>query len=167
MEAKARSDRTREPLVGGIVLIVIGAVLLAVQYLPDFGRFMPLIVGLGLLGLFLVKREYGLLIAGGVVTGVGVGIWLASTLVGTLGGAAFMLSLGSGFLGIWLVSYLLNLAERHPWPLIPGVILTAIGGAIAIGGVALELINLWPLALIAIGLLLLGSWLVSSRRPAG
>lgn len=160
-------DRRREPLVGGVILIIIGAVLLAVQYVPDFGRFIPLIVGLGLLGLFAVRRDYGLLVAGGVVTGVGTGIWLASTISGTMAGAAFMLSLGSGFLLIFVVSYLLNLAERHWWPLIPGLILTGIGGAIAIGGVALDLVNLWPVALIIIGLLLLGSWFVNSRRPAG
>jgi hypothetical protein len=165
--AAAEHDRRREPLVGGIVLIIIGVVLLAVQYVPDFGRFIPLVVGLGLLGLFLVKREYGLLIAGGVVTGVGTGIWLASTISGTMSGAAFILSLGSGFLLIFVASYVLNLAERHWWPLVPGLILTGLGGAIAIGGVALDLINLWPVALIVIGLLLLGSWLVSSRRPAG
>lgn len=160
-------DRRREPLVGGVILIIIGAVLLAVQYVPDFGRFIPLIVGLGLLGLFAVRRDYGLLVAGGVVTGVGIGIWLASTLAGTLSGAAFMLSLGGGFLGVFVVSYLLNLAERHWWPLVPGLILTGIGGAIAIGGVALDLINLWPVVLIIIGLLLLGSWFMSARRSPG
>lgn len=160
-------DRRREPLVGGVILIVIGTVLLAVQYVPDFGRFIPLIVGLGLLGLFAVRRDYGLLVGGGVVTGVGTGIVLASALAGTLSGAAFMLSLGGGFLLIFAVSYLLNLAERHWWPLVPGLILTGIGSSIAIGGVALDLINLWPVVLIIIGVLLLGSWFVSSRRAAG
>jgi hypothetical protein len=164
MNATSQTGRNRDALVGGAVLVVIGVILLVAQYVPDVGRFVPLIVGLGLLGLFLLRRDYGLLIGGGVVTGVGVGIWLASSITGTMAGAAFMLSLGGGFLGIWLISYVLRLAQRHWWPLVPGLILTAVGGAIAIGGVALDLISLWPVVLIVIGVLLLGSWFMGSRR---
>lgn len=162
----ASQARSREPLIGGLVLVSIGIILLAAQFVPDLSRYMALLVGLGLLGLFLAKRDYGLLIAGGIVTGVGVGIVVAASATGNLSGGGFMLSLGTGFLGIWAVSYALRMAERHWWPLVPGLILVAIGSALAVGGSALDLISLWPVALIVVGVALLGSWYRGARRAS-
>ena len=158
--------RSRDALVGGLVLVTVGAILLVGQLVPDLSRYVALIIGLGLLALFLVRQEYGLLIAGCIVTGVGVGIVIASTASGDLAGAGFLLSLGSGFLAIWLLSYLLRLSERHPWPLVPGLILTSIGAALAVGGSAMDLLSLWPVALIVVGLVLVASWMLAARREA-
>jgi hypothetical protein len=160
------ASRSREPLIGGLVLIAIGVVLLLAQFVPDISRYVALLVGLGLLGLFLVKRDYGFLVAGGIVTGVGAGILIAASSTGNVAGAGFMLSLGLGFLGIWAVSYALRMEERHWWPLVPGMILVSIGSALAIGGSAVSLLSLWPVALIVIGVALLGSWYLGTRRAS-
>ena len=60
--------------IGGLILILIGAGLLANQYVPDIGRYAPLVVGLGLLIIFIVTRNAGALIGGAIVTGIGVGL---------------------------------------------------------------------------------------------
>ena len=150
-----RAQRSRDPLVGGLVLVVIGAALLVAQFAPDLGRYVVLIIGLGLLAVFAVNRAYGALVGGSIVTGVGVGVVLATTFSGDEAGAAMLISLGSGFLFIWLASYLLRLQERHFWPLVPGTILVSIGAALPIGGRATDLISYWPVLLIAFGLILM------------
>ncbi|HVQ23167.1 MAG TPA: hypothetical protein VMT36_07815, partial [Candidatus Saccharimonadia bacterium] len=62
--------------IGGIILILIGVGLLAGQFVPDIGRYAPLVVGLGLLIIFLFTRNAGALIGGAIVTGIGVGLLL-------------------------------------------------------------------------------------------
>ena len=39
-----------------------------------------------------------------------------------------LLGLGAGFVGIWLLSLVLKL-RSHWWPLVPGLVLLAVGGA--------------------------------------
>ena len=150
-----RRGRAPAEIVGGALLIGLGLVLLLGRFIPDFGRFIPLAVGLALLAGFFVTRAYGLLVPGAIVTGVGIGIILASQAPGEGGGGLFLLSLAGGFVAIWLLGLLFHLPERHPWPLIPGGILALIGVATALGPAgrqALELLGqLWPLILIAIG----------------
>jgi hypothetical protein len=165
MEGSPRKDgHGRETLVGGLILVGLGTLLLIGQFVPDVGRYVALVIGLGLLALFVVKRDYGLLVGGGIVTGVGVGILGATMFEGTAAGAAFMICLGLGFLGVLALSYLMRLPERHWWPAIPGLILTGIGLALAVGGMALELVNYWPVVLIVLGVILVGAWFLGSSR---
>jgi hypothetical protein len=166
MQTELSTHRRNEGLIGGSVLIIIWAALLAGQMVPDLGRFIVLAIGLVLLATFVLRREYGWLVAGSIVSGVGVGVVLSTTLAGTLSGAAVLLSIGGGFIAIWLISYLLAIPERHWWPLIPGLIMLSIGGALALGEWAVDLLVYWPLALIVIGVLLLGSALLRQRSPA-
>jgi hypothetical protein len=166
MEESPGRKRAREPLLIGVVLVLIGGVLLFAREIPEIGPYIPLVVGLGLLVMFALTREYGWLIGGGVVTGVGVGVVLATSARGDLAGAGFLLSLGLGFLAIWAVSYLLRLPERHWWPLIPGLILGTIGAAVYLGGAALDLLSLWPLILVAIGIVLVARALLGTRSGA-
>jgi len=147
-------QRTRDPLVGGVVLIIIGAALLVAQFSPDLGRYVVLVIGLGLLALFVINRAYGALVGGSIVTGVGVGIVLASTYTGDQAGAAMLLSIGAGFLLIWILSYALGMKERHFWPLVPAAILGSIGAALLIGEQAIDWIAYWPVVLIALGAML-------------
>jgi hypothetical protein len=149
--------RDRDAYVGGLVLIIIGAALLIAQFTPDLGRYVVLVIGIGLLAIFAVNRAYGALIGGAIVTGVGAGIIIGASTTGSLAGSAVLLSLGVGFIGIWLVSYLLNIEGRHWWPLVPGLILLSIGGALVIGGRATDLLAYWPVILIAVGVLVIGS----------
>ena len=149
--------RHNDPYVGGIVLIVIGAALLIAQVAPDLTRYVVVLIGIGLLALFLVTRAYGALIGGSIVTGVGVGIALAATYTGNLAAAGFLLSLAGGFLFIWLASYVFRVTERHPWPLIPAAILGSIGAVLAIGGNTANLLTYWPVILIVVGVIVIAA----------
>ena len=138
--------------IGGLILILIGAGLLAGQFVPDIGRYAPLVVGLGLLIIFLFTRNAGALIGGAIVTGIGVGLLLDDPVPGIEGGAWIPLCLGLGFLGIWVFGGLLRMPEARFWPLIPGGILTFVG-IVALGGLSSDFGQyLWPAVLIFIGL---------------
>ena len=112
--------------IGGIILILIGAGLLANQFVPDIGRYAPLAVGLGLLIIFLVTRNAGALIGGSIVTGIGVGLLMDEQFPAS-DGSWIPLCLGLGFLAIWVFGGLLRMPEARFWPLIPGGILTFVG----------------------------------------
>jgi glucan phosphoethanolaminetransferase (alkaline phosphatase superfamily) len=163
MQAVTEQKSSREPLVGGMVLVIIGVALLLAQLAPQLGQYIVLVVGLGLLAIFAFTRAYGALVGGAIVTGVGAGVAIAASTTGDVSGAAVVLSLGLGFVAIWAVSYLLRMAERHWWPLVPGTILGSIGGALLLGGAAQNLIAFWPVALIALGVLVIGRALMASR----
>jgi hypothetical protein len=149
--------------IGGIILILIGAGLLASQFVPDIGRYAPLVVGLGLLLIFLVTRNAGALIGGAIVTGIGVGILVDEQFPTTDGTSWIPLCLGLGFLGIWVFGGLLRMPEARFWPLIPGGILTFVGIA-ALGGFSSQLGQyIWPVVLILIGILTIAGSL--RRKP--
>jgi hypothetical protein len=152
--------------VGGAILIGIGLAFLAGQLIPHAGDYIVVAIGLTFLAAFLVTREYGFLVPGGIVTGVGTGIVFASNLPGVEGGSLFMLSLGFGFIAIWVIGLVFRVRENHPWPLIPGLILGGIGAASLAGTRYSEIGRYgWPIALIALGaILLIRGWV---RRPDG
>ncbi len=152
--------------VGGAVLIAIGAALLLGQYVGDAGRFILLGLGLVLLVLFVASRNPGALIGGGIVTGLGVGVLLATELQDEAAGAAVLLGLGGGFIGVWLVGTLFRMEETRIWPLIPGAIMITIGLALLAGTEALETLEwLWPVILIGLGVIVLVGALVR-RGPS-
>ncbi len=139
-------DRSRAPeLIAGIVLVIIGAAYFVSYLIPSLDRFVVLAIGIGILALFAATRAPAALIGGSIVTGVGVGIVLASSIAGTTGGALFLISLGGGFLLAWLVGWSLEMPEARVWPLIPGSILVLLGAAMLPGAG-------WAVALIVIGL---------------
>ena len=150
--------------VGGLVLITIGLAFLVGQLLPNAGRFVPLLIGLSFLAVFLVTRNYGFLVPGGIVTGVGAGVVLAVEDQGRVGGGLFLVSLGIGFIGIYVVGALFRLHENHPWPLVPGGILATLG-VITLAGTRYGDISryAWPIVLIGLGALFVLRGLL--RRP--
>jgi hypothetical protein len=154
----------RDPLVGGLVLVIIGVMLLVAQFTPDTARYVVLVLGLVMLAIFAVTRAYGWLVAGSIVTGVGVGVVIATYYEGQLGAAGVLMSLGTGFLVIWAVSYLLAMKERHFWPLIPGAILFFIGGGIVVDENATDWIAYWPIVLIIIGGLVMAAAFFRGNR---
>lgn len=163
MEQRTR-PRT-DQLVGGAVLIGIGVLVLLGQYFEDFGRFVLLVLGVGLLVLYAITRNAGTLIAGGILTGLGVGVVLADTYFeDQVAAAAIVLGLGGGFIGVWLVGLLTREPATRLWPLIPGSILVAVGALLLAGVENLEQYQwIGPLILIGIGLLVLVAAL--RRRP--
>ena len=157
-----KQHRDRAALTLGSVLVVIGAVLLA-------GRFSDVVaaggaalwIGLGFLTWWAFRGTYGLLVPGGVLTGLGLGLMLGE---GGFYGNAVALGLGAGFLAIYALDALRRRQRSSWWPLVPGIVLVAVGllqhtsGWDALGGLG------WPLLLIVVGLIIVGGAL--SRREA-
>jgi len=161
------------------VIIGIGAFFLLAQLVPDIGRWIPLLIGVIFLAAFVARREYGFLIPGCIVSGVGVGVLLAGVVDDRWSGAVVLLSIAGGFIAIWVISTLLRLGDKewptgasHDaaralwWPLIPGGILALIGVVVlAEEGFESNLLRWWPLLIIGAGIVVLVSAL--SRRRDG
>jgi hypothetical protein len=147
-----RERRGNEGFWIGTILIGLGAVLLAGQLIPETGRYGVLVIGLALLAGFAMTRQYGFLVPGGIVTGVGVGVLLTQAYPSA--GGLFLLSLAAGFASIWVIGVIFRLREHHWWPLIPAGILGTIG-VISLAdqsGQFGDLLRLaWPIALVILG----------------
>jgi hypothetical protein len=153
-EANAPSeDSPRGQLMLGFLLVGIGAMVAAANFLTTDGEWVIAGIGLVVLAVFAVTRWDWALIWGGIQTGAGVGVLLVSA--NEDAGGLFLLGLGAGFLFVALGSVIFRFAEHRLWPLIPGGILVALGGGIQIGLDA-QLDTLfsigWPLALLGAGL---------------
>lgn len=157
-----KSSRRPRRWLGGAVLILLGLVFLAGQFvnLPSFGQFF--LPGLGLVFLLwgVVSRNSGLLIPGGVLAGIGSGIYLmdALPLEGAGDAGIFLVCFGAGFGAMALLSILFT-PEKHWWALLPGGFLGLIGAMMLIGGAALQAVQFagryWPVVVILIGAYLL------------
>ena len=158
-EAVRRKKRTPQSdpggLVAGLVIAGIGLFFLAGQLEPDIGRYVTMFIGLALLAVFVVTRQYGFLVPGSILTGVGIGIVLDSAASGEAESGVMMLALAGGFLGIWVIGSIYRLAENHWWPLIPGGILTLIGLVQLTRTDVAGALRLWPVILIVLGAFLL------------
>ena len=152
--------KKRNDLAGGIVLIGLGLFFLvgrlvnldnwALLFLPALGAIF-MIWGI-------LAREGGLMIPGGIISGIGWGSYFiaSSTLDTSLDdGGLFMVIFGLGFMSITLFS-LIFAHETHWWALIPGGIISGIGAAIMFGGVFLQALEAlgtyWPVILILVGI---------------
>ncbi|MCA9932190.1 MAG: hypothetical protein KC419_27085 [Anaerolineales bacterium] len=153
--------KKRNDLAGGIVLIGLGLLFLVgrIVNLDNWGLlFLP---ALGAIFMIwgILAREGGLMIPGGIISGIGWGSYLIAgpwALDSALDdGGLFMIVFGIGFMSITLFS-LIFAHETHWWALIPGGIISGIGAAIMFGGVfmqALELLGTyWPVILILVGI---------------
>ena len=162
----------------GVVVVAIGLFFLLAQFVPDAGRWIVLVIGLIFLAAFLIKREYGFLIPGCIVSGVGVGIVLEGLVDDPWSGAVVLFSIAGGFLAIWVVSVLIRSVDKGwPrgdaadakdalwWPLIPGGILAIIGFVVLADGLDSDLLRWWPLLVVGAGLIILLSSL--TRRGGG
>ena len=171
VSAGAGQGSTRDRVVFALILIVVGLAGLASQFLettPDLGGWVVLFIGLIFIGAFTYTRQYGFLVPGGIMSGLGVGILVEQsvTLSGEASGGVIVTGLAAGFLAIWVIGSLAKAQGNHPWPLVPGVILAAVGGALLVGGQALDLLEWWGVVLVAFGLYLLWRALSSGRRAA-
>lgn len=166
--------KRKSGLVTGLILLFVGLMALAGQFVPGawgefFGTALLLGLGLAFVVIGIATREGGWFIPGGILTGLGAGVGLlTSSLPARLGGDEggwFLLIFAAGWLLIPVLSAIFA-EETHWWALIPGGIIGLVGLAVLFGGVfmnALEWVGkLWPLALIVAGGLVL--W--RTRRPA-
>lgn len=158
------STETRDRVILAVMLIAIGllAFLSQVIDLPNVGWL--ILPGLAVIFLLwgLLTREVGLLIPGGILAGLGLGVYL---IVGPYAGqieenqgGIFLLAFSAG----WALISLFSLFSKQGfqwWPLIPGAIIALVGVAVMRGGLAMQLLQIlgyaWPLALVAVGVYLL------------
>lgn len=142
-------------LAPGVILIVLGALFLVVQ-LIDIGEAVVALIGSAFLGAYAFTRQYGFLVPGGIMTGLGFGIIWQGQAAPEEGGVV-VIGLGVGFLSIYVIDLLVRRASATWWPLIPGGILTTIGVLIEANRVELlaELEWAWPVILIVIGIIVL------------
>jgi hypothetical protein len=109
----------------GLILVLLGLLLLVVLRTEVGGEAIPLFIGVGFLIAYAATRQYGFLVPGGVLTGLGAGVVVAAA---DGAGTAPVLGLGLGFLGIAVVDRLVRgSAPGFWWPVIPGGILTVVG----------------------------------------
>lgn len=181
-----RSDRIREnrnPLLGGLLLIFGGLLALVAQFVPDsWGFSYGLVVLLGLGAAFILagilSRHTGWFIPGGILTGIGAGVALVdgplarllpANLLPVDDGGLFMLAFAGGWFLITVLTAIFT-DETQWWPLIPGAIMALIGLAAGFGRVFATVLSLlgqlWPLALILVGLYVLFAGRRSRRHDA-
>ena len=158
-----KQHRDRAALILGSVLVVIGAVLLAGRFSDVVAAGGPALwIGIGFLAWWAFNGNYGLLLPAGVLTGLGVGLMLGE--IGFYGNAV-ALGLGAGFLAIYALDALRRRRRSSWWPLVPGIVLVAVGllqhasGWDALGELG------WPLFLIIIGLTIVGGALSRRETP--
>jgi hypothetical protein len=160
-------------IIAGVVLIVFGLLALLATFTTSSIFGLSILPTLGMLFIVwgLVARLPGVVIPGGILTGLGLGTLVAqiafSTASGQAQGGIIVLGLGLGFLAIMPLILIVS-PERHWWALIPGGILTFVGIALIIGGAALDVLavlgRLWPIAPIVVGIILI--WQIFRKREA-
>lgn len=146
-------DMSRRSTWAGVILVVLGLVLLAMQFVEGLGDSLVLfIIGGAFLIFYFQRRSYGLLIPAGILLGIGLGSVGERALAG-LGGLD-NIGLGIGFLSIYFIDRIYR-GDTPWWPLIPGGLLVISGLASSSRPLQRILEVGWPLLLIAFGLALL------------
>ena len=157
--ARGSGRATRDQLVFAVILIAVGVIGLAARFwqpTPSVGGWIVAVIGLAFLGAFAYTRTYGYVVPGGIMTGLGLGIVVSQSFTTTgseAEGGAIVLGLGLGFISIAVMGSLMQLDRPTWWALIPGGILGTVGTLLLVGGGAVQLLDWWGVALIAIGLL--------------
>ncbi len=162
---------SRDRMAVAVILIVVGVVGLAAQVFDltaNMGGWIVMLIGVGFLVAFVFTRQYGYLVPGGIMTGLGAGIIASENLAATdeQTGGVVVLGLGLGFVSIWVIGAIAHVDRHHWWPIIPGGILAVIGAALLIGGQAVNLLDYWGVAIIVIGLIVLWRAWAESRTRA-
>lgn len=114
--------------IAGLLLVAIGGALLLATTTDVGGEVVVAGIGVAFLVSFAMSRNYGMLVPGGILTGLGGGIIMESL---GAGGGSVPLGLGLGFVSIAVISQLTGVFSGSGWwwPFIPGGILTVVGGS--------------------------------------
>ena len=161
MTTTTATTETRNRATGGILLIAVGLLLLAGQIIHVDHLFLPMLGGIFILA-SIAQRNPGLMVPGGILMGIGVGSFLTDNVFWGMAeparGGLFLVSLAGGFA---LITMLSAMFTRHTqiWALFPATIIGLIGGALLIGGSAVNVVaflgQVWPVFLILGGLMML------------
>jgi hypothetical protein len=141
-------------------------VLLAGQFFTFSGWFALAAISALFFALWIGTRRYGFSIPALIMAGLAVGVGWEDSLTSQSGGEV-VLGLAAGFIAIFVV----NVFAKRPaewWPLIPGGILATIGGSQVLEDTqyANTIAQLWPVVLIAVGLVVLfANFRGSTRSP--
>jgi len=142
----------RSQVATGIALVVIGFVALALQYFEGPGRAVVLLLAGGsFIATYFYSDIYGLLIPGGILSGLGLGILGEWSELSVKDPNA--IGLGIGFVSIYVIERLYR-RRAHWWPLIPGVILIISGLGARFGDVGHILWRSSPAVLVLLGIVL-------------
>lgn len=144
----------------GLLLIAGGLLWVLVATTELDGTVIVPSIGVGFLAAYLATRRYGLLVPGGILTGLGAGLVIAAQ---RGPGGAVVLGLAFGFVSIAALDGVLGDGEAAWWPLIPGGILLLVGGT-QVAGIRDLGVTLVPAALVVVGLLLVVR--PSRRQPS-
>ena len=77
--------------------------------------------------------------------------------------ATILLSIAAGFASIWVLGRLLRLPDNHPWPFIPAGIIALVAGVQLADADVDGVLRWWPLVIIALGALIIGTALLRRR----
>jgi hypothetical protein len=128
-EVKKAPDQSRGPLILGLILVLVGIAVAIAQFTTIGGSFIVALLGVAFLIAAGVTRQYGFVVPGCILTGLGIGIVAQDVLVDEPGWPV-VVGLGLGFIGIWVVDEIFTRAVPRSgrwWPLIPGGILLTVG----------------------------------------
>ena len=165
------NTRRRDRGFAALVLLTAGLIVLGERLLHASTSAVPLVIGVELLVWGVSTRSTGLITAGGVVTGVGSGVLLASGPLrgadANLIGAAFLMSVAACFGLIALLSWI-PLRQVQHWAWITAPFPGVIGAGLLAGpdGAATVVGWLVPAALIAAGVIVALRTLRSRRSRA-
>lgn len=151
--------RLRRRRIWGVVLLGVATLALVERHTAlRAGDALPLLLGLAFLGWSIAARSVGLLIPGGILTGIGTGVLVQKWLGAGPRDGVFLLCFAAGWVLIPLVAGVV-MRRRVLWPLIPATAMTLAGlGQLNYPGLASlwrDLRELWPYGLIVVALALL------------
>lgn len=174
--AHVRLEQTGRRYIAGVALIVLGVLALVATLSTSavVGETIVFALGITFIAWGVFARSPGLMIPGGILTGIGAGVLLSQSVVKGLSGEAqggwVTLCMGLGFLAIMpLQAFFTDVARAHWWPAIPGGILSIVGISLLLGEagqpVLIWLGRLWPVALIVVGLVVIYRVARQPRQP--
>jgi hypothetical protein len=154
-------DQNRKQIVSGITLILLGLVLFLAMRVDVGSAVVLLLIGGAFLAAYFYNADYGFLVPGCILLGIGAG-QLADDY--DVLGHPTRLGLGCGFLAIYFIGLIYERKNKW-WPLIPGSILVILSVP-NLWWVLDYLRDYWPLILIIIGAVLVIGALVNPKESA-
>ncbi len=142
----------RDPIVTGVFLILLGLGLFALQNSVIDERIVFFVIGGAFVAAYLYQRNYGFLIPGCVMMGLGLGMLAESGDWPVSNSLPF--GLGVGFLGIYVIDRLYTRSSNW-WPLFPAGFLLLVGLAPDADVVEWFFRRGWPLAIVILGVLVI------------